>query len=102
MESWIIQLSNDVHCFCRFDFSKVNRFQSKLKQELERREFTLLKTQQAVKSLEKLKEQRDHSAEVHALAKQQERLDEWASIRHAMAIGLEQDQAFQDNEGITQ
>lgn len=75
--------------------------QSKLKQELERREFTLLKTQQAVKSLEKLKEQRDHAAEVHALAKQQERLDEWASIRHAMAIGLEQDQAFQDNEGIT-
>ena len=71
--------------------------QSKLKQELERREFTLLKTQQAVKSLEKLKEQRDHAAEVHALAKQQERLDEWASIRHAMAIGLEQDQAFQDN-----
>jgi flagellar export protein FliJ len=75
--------------------------QSKLKQELERREFTLLKTQQAVKSLEKLKEQRDHATEVHALAKQQERLDEWASIRHAMAIGLEQDQAFQDNEGIT-
>ena len=75
--------------------------QSKLKQELERREFTLLKTQQAVKSLEKLKEQRDHATEVHALAKQQERLDEWASIRHAMAIGLEQDQAFQDNKGIT-
>ena len=76
--------------------------QSKLKQELERREFTLLKTQQAVKSLEKLREQRDEAAEIHALAKQQERLDEWASIRHAMSIRLEQETAPQNNHGVTQ
>lgn len=74
--------------------------QGKLKQELERREFTLLKAQQAVKSLEKLREQRDEVEVTHALAKQQERLDEWASIRHAMAIGLEQEKASQDNYGV--
>ena len=60
--------------------------QGKLKQELERREFTLLKAQQAVKSLEKLRDQREDSAQKHALGKQQERLDEWASIRHATQI----------------
>lgn len=59
--------------------------QGKLKQELERREFKLLQAQQAVKSLEKLKDQRDQAAETHAMAKQQERLDEWSSIRHAMS-----------------
>ena len=58
--------------------------QGKLKQELERRQFALLQCQQSVKSLENLREQRDQAAAVQALAKQQERLDEWSSIRHAM------------------
>ena len=56
----------------------------KLNQELERRQFALLQCQKAVKSLEKLRDQRDQAADVQALAKQQERLDEWSSIRHAM------------------
>ena len=56
----------------------------KLNQELERRQFALLQSQKAVKSLEKLRDQRAQAADVHALARQQERLDEWSSIRHAM------------------
>ena len=59
----------------------------KLNQELERRQFALMQSQKAVKSLEKLRDQRAQEADVHALAKQQERLDEWSSIRHAM-IGI--------------
>ena len=58
--------------------------QGKLSQELERRQIALIKCQQAVKSLEKLRDQRDEAATVNALAKQQERLDEWSNIRHAM------------------
>jgi flagellar export protein FliJ len=58
----------------------------KLNQELERREALLLKCQQAVKSLEKLRDQRTESAEILALLKQQERTDEWSSVRHAMQI----------------
>jgi flagellar export protein FliJ len=58
----------------------------KLGQELERREALLLKSQQAVKSLEKLRDQRIESAETLALLKQQERTDEWSSVRHAMQI----------------
>ena len=57
---------------------------SKLNQELQRRQFALLQCQKAVKSLEKLRDQRAHAADLHALARQQERLDEWSSIRHAM------------------
>ena len=56
----------------------------KLNQELERRQFALVQSQKAVKSLEKLRDQRSQAADVHALARQQERLDEWSSIRHAM------------------
>ncbi|HUP78378.1 MAG TPA: hypothetical protein VM260_07405 [Pirellula sp.] len=56
----------------------------KLNQELERRQFTLVQSQKAVKSLEKLRDQRVQAADDHALAQQQERLDEWSSIRHAM------------------
>lgn len=56
----------------------------KLNQELERRQFALVQSQKAVKSLEKLRDQRAQAADVHALARQQERLDEWSSIRHAM------------------
>ena len=59
---------------------------SKLNQELERRQFALVQSQKAVKSLEKLRDQRVQAADVHALAKQQERLDEWSSIRHAMNV----------------
>ena len=58
---------------------------SKLNQELERRQFALVQGQKAVKSLEKLRDQRVQAADVEALAKQQERLDEWSSIRHAMS-----------------
>lgn len=57
----------------------------KLNQELERRQFALIQSQKAVKSLEKLRDQRSLSADLHALARQQERLDEWSSIRHAMS-----------------
>jgi flagellar protein FliJ len=56
----------------------------KLNQELERRQFALVQSQKAVKSLEKLRDQRSQAADLHALAMQQERLDEWSSIRHAM------------------
>ncbi len=56
----------------------------KLNQELERRQFALIQSQKAVKSLEKLRDQRSLTADLHALARQQERLDEWSSIRHAM------------------
>jgi flagellar export protein FliJ len=59
---------------------------SKLNQELERREASLLKCQQSVKSLEKLRDQRIESAETLALLKQQERTDEWSSVRHAISI----------------
>ncbi|MEQ1827616.1 MAG: flagellar export protein FliJ [Pirellula sp.] len=59
--------------------------QGKLSQELERRQNTLLHCQQAVKSLEKLREHKDEAAQLHALAKQQERLDEWSSIQNAMS-----------------
>ncbi len=58
---------------------------SKLNQELERRQFALVESQKTVKSLEKLRDQRAQAADVHALARQQERLDEWSSIRHAMS-----------------
>lgn len=57
-----------------------------LNQELQRRESQLLKCQQAVKSLEKLRDQREEAAETLALQKQQERTDEWASVRFAMDI----------------
>ena len=57
----------------------------KLNQELERRQFALIQSQKAVKSLEKLRDQRTQAADLLALAKQQERLDEWSSIRHAMS-----------------
>jgi len=58
--------------------------QGQLSQEMERRQIALVKSQQSVKALEKLRDQREDAATVHALAKQQERLDEWSSIRHAM------------------
>ena len=57
---------------------------SKLNQELERRQYTLVQSQKSVKSLEKLRDQRAQAADLQALARQQERLDEWSSIRHAM------------------
>ena len=57
----------------------------KLNQELERRQFALVQSQKAVKSLEKLRDQRVQAADVQTLARQQERLDEWSSIRHAMS-----------------
>ena len=62
---------------------------SKLNQELERRQFALVQSQKAVKSLEKLRDQRTQAADGNVLAKQQERLDEWSSIRHAMSGILE-------------
>lgn len=62
-----------------------------LHQELQRREALLLKCQQGVKSLEKLRDQREESEEVLALQKQQERTDEWASVRFAMDIQSQSD-----------
>ena len=56
----------------------------KLNQELERRQFALMQSQKAVKSLEKLRDQRTQAADTHDLARQQQSLDEWSSIRHAM------------------
>ena len=58
---------------------------SKLSQELERRQFSLVQIQKEVKSLEKLRDQRAQAADFDASAKQQERLDEWSSIRHAVS-----------------
>jgi len=63
--------------------SQIAEQQGTLRQELERCQFALLKCQQDVKSLEKLREQRDDAALNLELGKQQERLDEWSSIRHA-------------------
>lgn len=62
-----------------------------LSQELQRREAQLLKCQQAVKSLEKLRDQRAEVAETLILQKQQERTDEWASVRFAMDIQSQSD-----------
>ena len=70
---------------------------SKLNQELERRQFTLVQSQKAVKSLEKLRDQRAQAADVSALAKQQERLDEWSSIRHAISASQEANENFGKN-----
>lgn len=58
--------------------------QGTLRQELEQHKIALLQCQQAVKSLEKLKDKRDDAAQTLALGKQQERLDEWSSIQHAL------------------
>ncbi|MCU0711124.1 MAG: flagellar export protein FliJ [Pirellula sp.] len=57
-----------------------------LRQELQRRELKLLRCQQNVKSLEKLREHRDEEAERLLWSKQQERTDEWASVRFATNI----------------
>ena len=70
----------------------------KLNQELERRQFALVQSQKAVKSLEKLRDQRAQAADVLALAKQQERLDEWSSIRHAMSSIREEAEQSNDSE----
>lgn len=64
--------------------SQIAEHLAKLRQELERRQLILLQCQKAVKSLEKLKEYSEHEAQTEALRKQQDRLDEWASIRTAM------------------
>ena len=58
--------------------------QGTLRQELEQHKIALMQCQQAVQSLEKLKDKRDDAAQTLALGKQQERLDEWSSIQHAM------------------
>ena len=71
---------------------------SKLNQELERRQFALVQSQKAVKSLEKLRDQRAQAADVLALAKQQERLDEWSSIRHAMSAIREEGEQSNDSD----
>ncbi len=70
---------------------------SKLNQELERRQFALVQSQKAVKSLEKLRDQRAQAADINELAKQQERLDEWSSIRHAISASQEANENFGKN-----
>lgn len=74
--------------------------QGKLNQELERRQFALLQSQKAVKALEKLRDQRAQAADIQALAKQQERLDEWSSIRHAMVAIREASESSLDTDGL--
>lgn len=71
-----------------------------LRQELERREIALLKCQQSVKSLEKLRDQRVEAAETLALSKQQERLDEWSSVRHAMSVQRSENDPMSDVEPL--
>jgi flagellar export protein FliJ len=71
--------------------SQILENMSVLNQERQRREAVLLKCQQAIKSLEKLRTQRSNAADTLALAKQQDRLDEWSSIRHAVAINANVD-----------
>lgn len=56
---------------------------SLLVQELERRQAKLLKCQQSVKSLEKLRDNRFAAEDELALNKEQERLDEWSNTRVA-------------------
>ncbi|MBM3965891.1 MAG: flagellar export protein FliJ [Planctomycetes bacterium] len=56
---------------------------SLLVQELERRQAKLLKCQQSVKSLEKLRDNRFAAEDDLALKKEQERLDEWSNTRVA-------------------
>jgi flagellar export protein FliJ len=65
---------------------QLNQHLGQLNQELERRKATLLRCQVALKSLDKLREQRDQSIEAVALTKLQERTDEWSSVRFAMNI----------------
>ena len=65
-----------------------------LGQELQRRELKLLRCQQDVKSLEKLKEHREAEAERLLWSKQQERTDEWASVRFASQIQSDDSQAM--------
>jgi flagellar biosynthesis chaperone FliJ len=52
----------------------------------------LLRCQQNVKSLEKLKEHREEEAERLLWSKQQERTDEWASVRFATQIQSDEPQ----------
>ncbi len=56
-----------------------------LQDELGRRRDVLIQRQQAVKSLEKFREQRSKEAEKIELARNQSRLDEWSNIKFAHA-----------------
>ena len=56
---------------------------SLLVQELERRQAKLLKCQQSVKSLQKLRDNRFAAEDELALKKEHERLDEWSNTRVA-------------------
>lgn len=67
-----------------------------LNQELQRRELKLLRCQQNVKSLEKLNEHRQSEEERLLWSKQQERTDEWASVRFASTI--QSDETYQSND----
>ena len=79
--------------------NQIKDHKSKLSQELERRQFTLLQSQKVVKSLENLRDKREQVADLQALAKQQDRLDEWSSIRHAMiAIRTDNEKGIASDE----
>ncbi len=67
----------------------LNQQRSKLLQEKTRREYTLLKAQQALKSLEKLREKRLTEAETIAAAAVQSRLDEWSNTRAVARQAIE-------------
>lgn len=58
----------------------------KLRQELERREAALLSRQQDVKSLEKLRDQKQERWEQEQNVQMQQKTDEWASVRFATDI----------------
>lgn len=59
----------------------INQQRGKLLHEKTRRDSALLKAQQALKSLEKLKEKQKADDEFRAAALMQSRLDEWANTR---------------------
>jgi flagellar export protein FliJ len=59
----------------------LNHQRGKLLQEKSRRDHALLKAQQALKSLEKLRERRLSEAEIHDALRVQSRLDEWSNTR---------------------
>jgi flagellar export protein FliJ len=59
---------------------------SQLQQELTRRQAKLLKCQQAVKSLEKLRDNRIAAAEQMEFVRDQNRLDEWSATQSAIRM----------------
>lgn len=68
----------------------LNQQRGKLIQEKTRRDYALLKAQQALKSLEKLREKRLSEAETIEAASVQSRLDEWSNTRVVSQRSIEE------------